>query len=162
MPVHNIVVAAGNVPGAGNPGALMHIGLVLPVEVHVPPIVAQAITQAGKALPAPIVGLALVDTGATFTAVHEQVLQGLQLNPVGQINCGTAAGASQRYQYPVKLNFPAHGIEFDLAAVTGVDLSGTQVPIMPPQPMYVLLGRDLLQHMVLVWNGPAGMCTIAI
>lgn len=161
MPVHNVAVAGLGAPG-GHPDALMHVGLVLPVEIHVPPVIAQALGQLGKPIPTPATGYALVDTGATLTAVHAPLLTGLGLNPVGAINCGTAAGTVLQSQYPAMLVFPAHGLTIDLAAVTGVDLSGQMPPTVPPKPLVALIGRDILKNMVLIWNGPAGSCTLAM
>lgn len=133
---------------------------MLPVEIHVPPVIAQVLISRGDPVPAPVTGLALVDTGATFTCVHERVLQQLGLNPVGVVTSGTAGGPVQQSQYPVRLLSPDQGWTFDLIT-TAVDLRGQQVPVQPPQDLIALIGRDLLRNCVLVWNGPAGFWTLA-
>lgn len=161
MPTHNRFFrdAAGQL--GLSPGLLATVGAVLPIEIHVPPIIAQTLTDRGDPVPAPIAGMALIDTGATFTCVHEPVLQQLGLNPIGVTTSGTAAGPVQQSQYPARLVSPDQAWTFDVASVIGVDLSGQQVPLDPPQDLIALIGRNLLQYCVLVWNGPGGFWTLS-
>ena len=141
-------------------GALMAAGAFLSVDVDLPPQVSSTVTAAGQAPPPSATGLALVDTGATLTAVHEPLLKGLGLNPVGVVTSGTAAGPIQQSLYFARLVFPVLGWTID-QQVTGVDLTGQAVQTNPPQPIVALLGRNLLQNAVLIWNGPAGSWALA-
>jgi hypothetical protein len=145
-----------------NPNGLMLVGAVLPIEIHVPPQIAQVLADRGDPIPAPVSGLALIDTGATLTCVHEPVLQQLGLNPIGIVQSGTASGPVQQSQYPARLVSPDQGWTSDINAVTGVNLSGQQIPLDPPQDLIALIGRNLLQHWVLIWNGPGGFWTLGI
>ena len=135
--------------------ALASGGANTPVDVSAPTALAAALPAATSAT-----GLAHVDTGATLTCVHEPILQGLGLKPVGVINSGTAAGPVQQSLYFARLTFPVFGWSGDLQVV-GVDPSGQQVPTDPPQNMTALLGRNLLQYWLLVWNGPGGFWSIS-
>ena len=158
MPVHNrfVLNPANNSP---DQALLAVAGAVLPIEIHVPPVIAQALVARGDPVPTPMSGLALIDTGATLTAVHEPVLQQLGLNPTGIVQSGTANGPVQQSQYPTRLVSPDQGWTFDVTA-TGVNLTGQQVPTNPPQQLIALIGRDLPQHCLLIWNGPGGFWTL--
>jgi hypothetical protein len=162
LPAYNrfLLNAATNQPDAA---VLAAVGAVLSVEVHVPPIIAQVLMNRGNPVPTPVTGFAIIDTGATLTCVHEPVLQQLGLNPTGVVHSGTASGPVQLSQYPARLVSPDQGWTFDVIA-TGVDLTGQQVPINPPQPpspLIALIGRDLLRNCVLIWNGPGGFWTLS-
>jgi hypothetical protein len=105
--------------------------------------------------------MALVDTGATMTCIHEPILTGLGLHPVNTMAAGTAAGQVQQSIYVAQIIFPQMGWTIDLP-VAGVDLTGQSIAIDPPQPLIALLGRNLLNQCVLIWNGPGGHWTITI
>jgi len=138
----------------------MQVGACLATEVHLPPLVAEALAKEGTPVPTSKGGLALLDTGATMTCVHEPLLTDLGLKPVGVVTSGTAAGPVQQSVYMVRLIFPVLGWTVDLQ-VAGVDLTGQTPPLDPPQPIIALLGRNLLTQCVLIWNGPGGFWTIA-
>jgi hypothetical protein len=55
---------------------LQAAGPLLPVEIHVPTIVSTALVNLGLPVPNPVVGLGLIDTGASITAVKEAILTG--------------------------------------------------------------------------------------
>jgi hypothetical protein len=159
MSVHNQLVRdqSGNLSSKG----LADIGAFCPVEIHVPPQIAQILTNAGQSVPNCATGLALIDTGASLTCVHEPILQGLGLNPVGIVNSGTAGGPRQQNAYPVRIICPTQGWTLDLRRAIGVDLTGQIINKVPPEPIIALLGRDLLEHWVLIYNGPGGFWTIS-
>jgi hypothetical protein len=135
-------------------------GAFTSVDVGLPPQIAAAMAAAAQALPPSGTGLALVDTGATLTCVHEPVLTGLGLNPVSIVTSGTAAGPVQQSMYFARLTFPMLRWTGDLPVV-GVDLTGQQVATTPPQDIVALLGRNLLQNWMLVWNGSGGLWSIS-
>jgi hypothetical protein len=87
------------------------------------------------------------------------MLTSLGLNPVGVVASGTAAGPTRQSLYVARLTFPMLGWAGDLQ-VAGVDLTGQQVATSPPQPIVALLGRNLLQNWMLVWNGSGGVWSI--
>lgn len=114
------------------------------------------------ALPAPVSGVALIDTGATATCVHEPVLQQLGLNPIGTIDSGTAAGLTQHKLYPARLEFPADGIDREFNSVAGVNLAGQAVILGgATHPIIALIGRDVLSDWILIYNGVGGVVTIS-
>jgi len=161
MPIHNNFY---HKPGTSepNPDGILHVGAIMPIEIHVPPKIADVLNKEGKQIPQPVTGTALVDTGATMTCVHEPMLKRLCLNPVGAINSGTANGPVQQNLYPATLQFPVQGWGVELNAVAGVDLTGQRAPLDPPVDIIALIGRNLLKDWVLIWNGPGGYWSIAV
>lgn len=159
MPVYNSFVrdAAGN----EGPGGLAALGAVFAIEIQLHPAMAQALAQQNQPIPAGIPGLALIDTGASGTCVHEPILQQLSINPVGVVQGLTAAGAVKQNLYPARLVFPATGWMLDVPNTVGVNLAGQVANIVPPQPIVALLGRDLLSAWTMTWNGPGGFWTVA-
>lgn len=161
MSIYNNFFYKGKPGSAENdPAAFERVGAFLPVEVRVPPKIAAILTKEGKPVPGPVAGAALIDTGATVTCVHEPVLKTLGLNPVGVAMSGTAGGAKQQYLYPAMIGCPSQKWEISADRVVGVDLTGQNIPIDPPQELLVLIGRNVLRHWVLIWNGPGGFWTV--
>ena len=158
MPTRNqfLVDPAGNL----SPAALANVGAVLTLDVHVPPVIAASLSAAGQPVPTAASGLALIDTGATMTCVHEPHLTGLGLNPVSTVQVGTAAGPVQQNVYMARLVLPELGWTVDLP-VAGVNLAGQQAAVTPPQPIIALIGRNLLQLCVFTWNGVGGFWSLS-
>lgn len=159
MPNHNQFIRdkSGNL----SPPGLANLGAFCPIEIHMPPQIAQILTNAGQPIPNCVAGVALIDTGATSTCVHEPILKGLGLHPVGIVNAGTANGPTQQNTYPVRILCPTQGWALDLGQAMGVNLSGQFLNKIPPEPIIALLGRDLLRHWVLIYNSPGGFWTIS-
>jgi hypothetical protein len=136
-------------------------GPLLQVEVHVPQALAALLTSQNQPIPAPVTGWALIDTGATFSGIHEGTATQLGIATVGQIPSGTAAGQVMRNQYPVRFVFPGvggGGFSVDVIRATGVDLAGQQMNGIPYQ---ALIGRDVLAGCVFTYNGTAGLWTLS-
>jgi len=141
---------------------LTGIGPVFPIEVHVPPLIAEALDKAGEPIPSPVSGMALIDTGASITCVNEPVLKdSLKLNPIGVVNAGTANGPVQQNVYPGRLVFPTEGWTLDVDGVMGVNLTGQTINLEPPQDLIALLGRNLLERWIFTYNGPGAMWTVS-
>ena len=114
----------------------------------------QFLTTQGKAVPDAIHGLALIDTGANNTCFDQQAALKAGL-PV--IDMGMMTSASHAEQdVPVfagRLVIPEFtNIDTDYAL--GVNLAG--------QNLIALIGRDLLQSTVLVYNGTHGTVSLSI
>lgn len=158
-PVHNqFLQDANNQP---SPAGLREAGPIISIEVRIPQQIAQVLTTQGQPVPAPAAGIALIDTGASVTCIHEPILQGLNLNPIGIAPTGTAGGQVQRNVYPATIVFLPQGWTADFNRVIGVDLSGQIVQTHPPQPIIALIGRNVLERFVFIYNGPGGFWTLA-
>ncbi len=146
------------------PLQLRDYGAFLAIEVQVPSPIAALLTQQGQPVPAGQTGLAIIDTGATFIAVHEPLLTGLGLAPVGVVTMGTANGPTPSSIYPARLLFPETQWNFDSIQVVGSNLAGQAIDFGDgngPRPIIALIGRSLLQYCVLVWNGQAAAWSIS-
>lgn len=125
------------------------------VEIHVPPALVNYFTQRGQPVPKPISGEALFDTGASISAVYTNVITQLGVNPISVTSVHTPGGVVQQNLHPIRFVFPTLGmLTVDFNAVIGSNLH--------PQGIIALVGRDVLSNCILVYNGPAGMCSISI
>jgi hypothetical protein len=144
----------------GYPQNLQLFGPIIPVQIAVPHALAQHLTSINQAVPAPINGMALIDTGASITSVDNTVFQTLGVHPVGVATVGGAHGPGQQSVFPASISFPGTqlmGLAFN--QVLGCNITGQATGLT--LPLIALVGRDLLQHFVFVYNGPMGLITFA-
>lgn len=133
---------------------LRDLGPKVLVDCHVPAARAQALAAAKTPVPGPISGPALIDTGASLTVVNEQALKSLGVSPIGIAEVMTPSGKAQQYLYPAELVFA--GTQIPKAVLARVAGS----PHLQAQNLLALIGRDVLQFGVLIYNGSAGMFTL--
>lgn len=149
-----------------NPGELQRVGPVLPVEVMIPRALEEVLRRNGEPVPAPVRGLALIDTGASNSGVEEAVFQVLRLSPVGKVPIHTPSGPAARYVYPVRivLGRPPNLLVIEFGKVVGVQLASSLPPISAPMglPLIVLLGRDLLANCLFIYNGPQSSFSLCL
>lgn len=164
MPVFS--AGAGVVTPQGfrpEPRTLAFYGPIMQVQIEVPQALARVLIERGESVPSPVEGVALVDTGASFTAVSESAMQTLGIAPIDVAgNIGTAGGVAQRNIYPARVTFPGSDlptIEFN--RMISVDLAGQIVPLPVGRPVLLLFGRDLLSRFVLVYNGPGASWSLS-
>lgn len=161
MPIVNLSYA--NIQTRQNdPKALAAIGPQINIDIE-PPSAASSWAKASKiALRSASNIMALFDTGASITGIDYQILAQLQYPPIGIGNLATPSGTIQTQMYMVKLVIPSRSnpsfppnmprIIIDNVCVISVDLSR--------QHQKVLLGRDILRRMILVYNGPQALVTL--
>ena len=105
---------------------------------------------------------ALVDTGASHTFVDANILHGLLLMPVGKArmhtpSSGVMGASSDTFEISLALLGTAgveNALEFPTLRVTSAEFSSVQ-------NFDALIGRDVLQHCVLTYNGSMGWFTLA-
>jgi predicted aspartyl protease len=135
--------------------ALMQRGPVIPVVISPDQTFAAALQAASKPIPQPVTGFALVDTGATTTCIDATVAQKMGLAPSGTAKLSSVSHeGTQCLTYPVQLFFPAWNVGLQAARAMGVTIAN--------QGIIALVGRDLLQNCVLVYNGADGSFTLAL
>lgn len=150
MPVYNhSFVDNKNIP---QPLGILQSGPVINIEISVPQSLAEELTRANIPIPRPIVGLALIDTGASSSCVDNSTITSLGIKSIGVVDTMTPAGPKQQYRYPAHFFFPAAKINVDFGSITGADLKD--------QPIMALIGRDILSNFIFVYNGTLGMYTI--
>lgn len=154
MPIFSRFWLTQQSPPTADPEQLRIRGPALHAEIFIPQALAAVLQQTQQPLPVPHVGLVLIDTGASISAVDEQVLQGLGLSPTGVIQVVTPSGSAQQPQYDCEISFPGTPIPtLPFNSVAGSQLSGLGYS--------ALLGPDVLRYFQLVYNGFEGMWTLA-
>jgi len=115
----------------------------------------ESLLARGEPVPEPIVGDALIDTGAVRTCVDDQVARQLRLPVLGRANLSTASHASiQTNMHPVKIEFVGSGLSSNILQAPACSLAS--------QKLAILIGRDVLQQFLLVYNGPLGQWTMTL
>jgi hypothetical protein len=115
MPVHNHFFwpqVPGQPPQPG-PQILRVVGPVLQVEVCVPSDLETLLAANNQPIPQPVTGWALIDTGASRTAVAQSCIASLGVQPIGAAKTGTAGGIREVSIYPARFRFPGghgHGV----------------------------------------------------
>lgn len=102
--------------------------------------------------------IALLDTGAEHSAIDQQLAHEMELQVVDTTELVTPAAdnGSARMVYTASLCIEAPGMisEAPEVRLTGADLS--------QQGFSVLLGRDILKRLVIIWDGPAQSARLCI
>ena len=120
----------------------------------------QAFADAGMQAPAPVSGVFLVDTGASHTVVDADVIAPLGLHATGAFMVhtpSTAGTAVALPQYDLMLYVPVAegslGWLIDSLPVTASSFKGQHID--------GLIGRDIIDRGLLVYNGSSGHFTLA-
>ncbi len=118
---------------------------------------AAAIAAAGG-IPRTITHNLMVDTGAQCTCIEDAVAKGLGLIPIRFAQMMGVSGKAEEYpvyRMSITIGMSEDGTGAPGQAVFSADVVGTP---SPPKPLthVGLLGRDFLQHVKLVYDGPAG------
>jgi predicted aspartyl protease len=136
------------------PSSLSLFGPTIPVEIAIPDELARYYSARNIPIPPPVTGDALIDTGASITAVDLAVLQQLGIQPVGTANVYTPQGSDVQELFPVRLTLSGTAIVMRLKAVLGSQLRN--------QNIMALIGRNVLSSCVLVYNGPFGNFSLSM
>jgi hypothetical protein len=135
-------------------------GPLLTVSIGVSLPRASALTAASRPLPPSSQGMFLVDTSASDTCVDPELIRNLGLQPTGRAAISTPSTAGSPHycdQYDVSLFIPGS---------TGS--GGHLVEAIPVVTTHLrslgfdgLLGRDVLNNCILIYNGSASFFTLA-
>lgn len=111
----------------------------------------QALTTSKQPIPTPVKAAAMIDTGASATVVKKGLLNPLGLHPVGSVPVSTPTSQNVTCAtYAVLLGLPNGFLE----------ISAVETPLQG-QNIEALIGRDVLQHGLLIYNGASGQFTLA-
>lgn len=105
---------------------------------------------------------ALIDTGASITGIDKGVLTQLQYPPVGVSDLATPSGTTQTTVHMIRLVIPsrkARGFSLNIPRIVIDNVRAIAVDLSN-QRFKVLLGRDALSKMILVYNGPQALITL--
>ena len=124
------------------------------VQFHVPSELEQKMQDAKEPIPTPVEGDALIDTGASNCVIQEDIPKRLGLQPIGVVRINTPSCEGHAcYRYFMKLVIPGQNLVYT-GVFTATPLKG--------QKIICLLGRDLLQHGVLIYIGYANQFTLSL
>lgn len=134
---------------------LAQAGPVAEVLIAPPHQLVQVLRAKGQPVPQPVKAIAMVDTGASGTVIAPGVFAQLGLQPVGVTSMSTPSTTTpvSSRLFNVDLTFLTNNVN-----VTGV------VAIEAPlggQHIQCLIGRDILQHGVLVYIGYINQFTLS-
>lgn len=127
-------------------------GPILPIHVGLPSTMVGGIRAQGETPPPPEEISALVDTGASITAINNGVAQRLGLIQTGSVTVGGVTGTSQQPVYTAFVGFPDMGMEFDPVQIVGTP---SEFPGFD-----VLIGRNILCQMIMTYNGSKGIFSL--
>jgi len=134
---------------------LLSRGPIVQVNVSIGQAIAQEIVQKGGTLPPPVSGLALIDTGASSTCIDNAAAKKLKLPAIDVVAIASASHSqTEQNVYPITLEIAGLPIMINAPRAIGGALES--------QGLLVLIGRDVLQHCVLVYNGVSGGFSISI
>lgn len=123
-------------------------GAILEVEISVPDSVAAAMKAQGQTVPPPQRARGLIDTGASISGIKPGIASAAQLTQTSSVTISGVVGSEQRPIYAAALSLPEYGVNLDTIDIAGVDL--------PQQDINVLIGRDVLERLTLIYQGKAG------
>lgn len=134
---------------------LMQAGFNMLVSISGPKVEAAGKPQDVKS----VVVMAHFDTGASRTSIDTKLASHLGLVPVGAGIVHTAAGPKQLPNFAVTLSFPGTR----LSPFINIPIGSCNLPFqigedgsiaLSAQNFGLLLGRDVMSHWNIVWNGP--------
>lgn len=139
-------------------GTLTADGPLIPVEVGVPAALEQWLAKNQRPIPAPVAGVALIDTGAGMSGIHEPILQQLNIPAVDSVQIATPSGGGRASVYQAGVALPAINVTGYQVRVVGNQLNWTTTD---GRSVIMLLGRDILSQFLIVYNGKLNTITLA-
>jgi hypothetical protein len=121
-----------------------------------------ALQKEGKPIPQSVQIRGLVDTGASCTCMDPSVLNSLQLTPTGpcKINTpSTGANPHTSFQYDIQLVIPGSSPTHPPLVLRSIPVASAELLVQ--QGFHALIGRDILRHCVLTYNGSTGLFILA-
>lgn len=134
--------------------ALQRRGPIVQIALHFPTAFSQALVNRGEILPNPIVGDAVIDTGASHSCIDLEAALELGLMPVDVTSMQSASHPDHEVPvYFAALEILGMGARFELRSM-GASLRA--------QNLIALIGRDALASSVLFYDGPTGQATLVL
>ncbi len=116
----------------------------------------------GRVAPAALRVRGLIDTGASHSSVDPSVLSALRLSAAGlaQMHTASTGVTSSRVEaFDISLLIPAANTNQEAFVLPNLRVHA--VELTATQNFDALIGRDVLQHCVLTYNGAMGWFTLA-
>ena len=156
MPIYNRLYPDdnGRVNTAGSQDRLTQFGPIIPIAIGLAPGRLAMLLSAGLPAPAPVSGFAMIDTGASVCVIDEEALASLGITPSGTITISTPTGSAVQSTYAASLSFPGT----PLPNTNFTDFVGSS---LRAQGIVALIGRSVLRHFIVIYNGPGGSVSVA-
>ena len=121
-----------------------------PLEEHV-----KAVVDKGEVIPAPVIGFALIDTGASSTCIDREAAERAGL---AVVDSGPITSVTHEAEI-----VPIYAGKLDIAGLPNDIVSHRAYGAnLAPQGLIALIGRDALMSCVLVYNGPDGSYSLSL
>ena len=120
-----------------------------------------ALMAANEPIPQMQIIRALIDTGASFTSVDPSVLAALNLTPTGTIDIvtpSTGQGTHTADTYDVYFKIGAGPNDTPLSIS---NLRIASCDLFLKQGIHALIGRDILQRCIFIYNGAISMFSLS-
>lgn len=141
-------VFLGQASQGSNSEILRAKGMLIKVRVGSATAVAGQQQSSGTTPQAPEEIIAMIDTGASISAIDVAVAGRLGLAQTGSIQVGGVGGMSQQPVFAAALEIPDAGVTFDPLPLSGAQLGAPD--------FQMLVGRNLLCQMILTYDGSQG------
>ena len=137
-------------------------GPILNAAVFVSSARRAVLLQMGHPVPQAILIRALVDTGASFTAIEPSVLQKLSLTPTGTIEIATpSTGQGTHTTDTFDIDF-AIGAGPNDSPFVMPNLRVAAAELFSRQGIHALIGREILQRHVFIYNGSMNQFSVLL
>lgn len=136
-----------------NVDQLRNRGAIIQIKVAQPKDVADSLKSQGKPASDPVDAMAMIDTGASITAIDAVLAQKIGLVQTGSAPIVGVTGEMDQPVYAAQLMLEKPSVALDPWKMVGSPLNG--------QGFDVLLGRDFLEQLTLVYDGSSGNFTLA-
>jgi hypothetical protein len=116
------------------------------------------LTARGAAVPSPITVRALIDTGSDLSVVHPQVVRQLGAQATGSVRIrrpGAGGGFHLAVMFDIEFSIGGGGPNAQWISMRAVGVAPSTPAVL------ALIGRDLLVHCTLFYNGPRGELTLS-
>jgi hypothetical protein len=134
-------------------------GYELPVMIGLPGRLIAAAVAAGQPCPRPLLAQGILDTGSTITTLNHRVIQQLGLPLLARRSTQTVAGPILVNLYEASFSIPPMGRL--TAPLLVLDYLVVMESAHPLSNIDVLIGRDVIVHLLSILNGPQGEFTLA-
>ena len=156
MPVfHSRYQATGEPPVVFHPELLQGNGPIVQVQLEAPPALVKSLLSGGGTAPTPVIGPALIDTGASVSCVDASVPPKLGVNPIGTTHLHGATGGGASSMFPMRV------VVLNMANWT-LDFQYMVQASLSPLGYVALLGRDVLRAGSLHYLGHVGEFQISV
>jgi len=136
-----------------SPSILQQSGPIIQVMIEHPKLEQEEAKAVGLEFPAVRAVSGLIDTGASFTILNPTLAQTYKLRYTGPALVRTAGHVDWYPEYAAAISFPNQDLQgFDILRVVACPLASAE--------MSCLVGRDILRHWELRYNGHSGQVSI--